>query len=208
MAMRNPTGGYSGLFAVIFEYLILVVLMIAVPLVVAVDVVWLAHGVKEHSVTEFAQEGLLLLSAILIGLSVRRNTESRGFLVLVAGLFTAMFIREADVYFDMIAKGSWLYPALAVSLLAIVYASRQRGTVIAPLVSNLRTKSFTYIVVGLILVVLFSRLFGTGQLWQAIMGEDYRSLYKSIIQEGLELLGYVLICFGCVSYYLQKPGSG
>lgn len=205
--MRNATGSFPGLTAVLFEYFTLMLLMIAVPLVVAVDVVWLEHGVKEDSVTEFAQEGLLLLSAILIGLSVRRHTESRGFLVLVTGLFASMFIRETDAYFDMIAKGSWLYPALAVSLLAIVYASRQRGTVVAPMVGILQTKSFNYIAIGLILVVLFSRLFGTGQLWQEIMGEDYRTLYKSIIQEGLELLGYVLICFGSVRFYLQKPGS-
>lgn len=205
--MRNTIGKHSGFLAVLFEYFTLMLLMIAVPLVVAVDVVWLEHGVKEDSVTEFAQEGLLLLSAILIGLSVRRHTESRGFLVLVTGLFASMFIRETDAYFDMIAKGSWLYPALAVSLLAIVYASRQRGTVVAPMVGILQTKSFNYIAIGLILVVLFSRLFGTGQLWQEIMGEDYRTLYKSIIQEGLELLGYVLICFGSVRFYLQKPGS-
>lgn len=199
--MRNAIGKHPGLLAVFFEFFILVVLMIAVPLVVAIDVVWLGHGVKENSITEFAQEGLLLLSVLLIGLSIRRNIESRGFLVLVAGLFAAMFIREADVYFDMIAKGSWLYPALAVSLLAIVYAYRQRGTVIGPMISVFQTKSFNYIVLGLIVVVLFSRLFGTGQLWQEIMGEDYRSLYKSIIQEGLELLGYVLICFGSARIY-------
>ena len=205
--MRNATGSFSGLAAVVLEYLILAVLMVAVPLVVALDVLWLEHGVREDSVTEFAQAGLLLLSALLIGLSVRRHTEARGFLVLVAGLFTAMFIREADAYFDLIAKGSWLYPALAVSLLVIVYAFRQRGTVIAPMVINLQTKSFVYIVIGLILVVLFSRLFGTGQLWQEVMGADFRNLYKSIIQEGLELLGYVLICFGSVRFYLQKPGS-
>ena len=203
--MRNTTGSSSGLTAVILEYFILVVLMIAVPLVVAIDVVWLDHGVMENSVTEFAQAGLLLLSALLIGLSVRQNTESRGFLVLVAGLFAAMLVREIDVYFDMIAKGSWLYPALAVSLLAIVYASRQRGTVIVPMVRISATKSFNYIVVGLLLVIFFSRLFGTGQLWQEVMGADYRNLYKSIIQEGLELLGYVLICFGSVRFYRGAP---
>ena len=38
-------------------------------------------------------------------------------------------------------------------------------------------------------------------LWQAVMGEDYRKLYKSIIQEGLEQLGYVLICFGSARIY-------
>jgi hypothetical protein len=205
--MRNAKGDFSGLAAVMLEYLKLVVLTVAVPLMVAVDVLWLEHGIKEKSVTELAQKGLLLLSALLIGLSARRHTESRGFLVLVAGLFAAMFIREADVYFDMVAQGSWLYPALAVSLLAIVYASRQRGTVIAPLIGNLQTKSFNYIMIGLILVVLFSRLFGTGQLWREVMGEDYRNLYKSMIQEGLELLGYVLICFGSVRLYLRKSSS-
>lgn len=181
--------------------------MIAVPLVIAIDVVWLGHGVTEHSVTEFSQAGLLLVSLILIFATAWQNPDSRGFLVLVAGLFAAMFIREADIYFDLLAKGSWLYPALAVSLVAIVYALKHRDTIITPMIDFSITKSFTCVAVGLLIVVLFSRLFGTGQLWQAVMGEDYRKIYKSIIQEGLELLGYVLICFGWARIYRKglKP---
>ena len=191
----------SGLWAAMLEFFALVVLMIAVPLVIAIDVLWLKHGVTERSVTEISQAGLLLVSAILIGATAWRDPGSRGFLVLVAGLFTAMLIREIDAYLDVISQGFWLYPALLASLAAIVYALRHRGTVIGPMIDFSKTKSFTCVAVGLLIVVLFSRLFGTGQLWQAVMGEDYRKLYKSIIQEGLEQLGYVLICFGSARIY-------
>lgn len=199
--MEKKKNDFSGLRAAILEFFVLVVLMIAVPLVIAMDVVWLGHGVTERSVTEVSQAGLLLISAILIGVTAVRIPDSRGFLVLVAGLFTAMLIRELDAYLDVISQGFWLYPALLVSLAATVFALKHRDTVIAPMIEFSRTKSFTCIAVGLLIVVLFSRLFGTGQLWQAIMGEDYRKLYKSIIQEGLEQLGYVLICFGSARIY-------
>jgi hypothetical protein len=47
-------------------------------------------------------------------------------------------------------------------------------------------------------VLVFSRVFGTGSLWRAIMLDEYQNLYKSVIQEGLELFGYLLIAYGTV----------
>jgi hypothetical protein len=93
---------------------------------------------------------------------------------------------------------------LAVSVAVIVYAARQRGTVIAPAIESASTKPFAYLIVGLLLVIVFSRAFGTGQLWEEVMGEDYRRIYKSVIQEGIELLGYVLVFFGALTTFLLE----
>lgn len=187
---------YSGLWAAITELVLLAILMLAVPLIIALDTVVFRHGVQETSVTEFAQMALLILSTVLVALTARKSPESRGFLALVAGFFGVMLIRETDWLFDAVAQGFWVYPALAVTVAVIVYATRQRGTVISPMLRCATTKPFAYLAIGVLLVVVFSRTFGTGRLWVEVMGADYQRIYKSIIQEGIELLGYVLVFFG------------
>jgi hypothetical protein len=184
--------------------MLLAILMVAVPLVVALDIMVFKHGVQEISATEFVQEGLLFLSALLMALTARKRPDARGFLALVAGFFSVMLIREADMFFDFISQGFWVYPALAVSVGVITYASRQRGTVITPVSEMTASKSFAYLVIGLLLVLIFSRAFGTGQLWSEVMGDDYRRIYKSVIQEGIELLGYVLVFFGSLGTFLGE----
>lgn len=194
----------SGLWTVIAEFALLAVLMAAVPLIVALDVLVLEHGLQEFSVTEFTQEGLLFLSTMLLALTARQCPGSRGFLTLVAGFLGVVLVREFDWLFDDLLPGSWLVPALAVGVGAIVYSLRQRRAIIAPLVRLANTKSFAYFAVGMLLVIVFSRIFGTGQLWSEIMGEDYRKLYKSVIQEGTELLGYLLVFYGSLSTFIHE----
>ena len=62
----------------------------------------------------------------------------------------------------------------------------------------------TYIFIGLLIIIVFSRAFGTGSLWHDIMGDDYDTLYKNIIQEGLELFGYGLVLYGSMLFYFRK----
>ncbi len=208
--MVNPSSSgklQSGLLATIVEYTLLTLLMISVPLVVAVDVIVLNHGVHETSVTEFAQEGLLFVSMILMLLTARKRPEARGFLVLVAGLFGTMLVREADVFLDEISQGFWVYPALLVSAGAIIYSIRLRSNIITPLVDYSATKGFIYLMIGLLIVLVFSRGFGTSMLWSEVMGDDYVRTYKSVIQEGVELLGYALVCFGSIHIFIQTDST-
>jgi hypothetical protein len=202
--VRPDLKKYPGLWAAGGEILLLAILMVAVPLIVALDVMVFKHGVQEISATEFAQEGLLLLSALAMALTAWKRPDSRGLLALVAGFFGVMLIREADMFLDHITQGFWVYPALAVTVAVIVYASRQRGTVIAPMAGLASSRQFTYLAIGLLLVLVFSRAFGTGQLWAEVMGEDYRRIYKSVIQEGIELLGYTLVLFGSLGLFLRE----
>jgi hypothetical protein len=198
---------FPGLWAAISEFVLLAIMMAAVPLVIALDTVVLDHGVQEMSVTEFTQKGLLVLCTALVAMTARKRQDSRGFLVLVAGFFGVMLIRESDWLFDLITPGFWIYPALVVSVAVIVYAARQRGTVISPMITCASTKPFAYLAVGLLLVLVFSRTFGTGRLWAEVMGADYHRIYKSIIQEGIELLGYVMVFFGAAKVCLLEKND-
>ncbi len=192
------------------EFLILAVMITAVPAIVALDIEVFLHRSSEVSVTELTQETLIFLSAIMFGIVAWRQPDSRGWLVLVAGLFACMFIREMDHWLDKVSKGFWVYSAMLTAISAIMYSVRQRKDVLPAMAAFTSTRSYPYIVTGLLVVMLFSRLFGTGSFWQEVMTENYHPAYKRIIQEGIELLGYMLIAFGSAYFFFQfnrkRPG--
>jgi hypothetical protein len=53
-------------------------------------------------------------------------------------------------------------------------------------------------------VLVFSRLFGMGALWHAILGEGYARLAKTTVEEGIELLTYSMWLAGSVDYYWRQ----
>jgi hypothetical protein len=63
--------------------------------------------------------------------------------------------------------------------------------------------------IGLLQLVIFSRLFGTGSLWEPVMGDSYQPGVKSIVQEGVELMSYALVLYGsalsCKSVFKSRP---
>ncbi len=199
--MKIAFQNHPELMTVIIEITLLALCMLAVPAAIALDVLVFNHGVHEVSVTEFSQSSLLFLSMVFTGLAAWRQRESRGFLVLVTGLFATMLIRESDKFLDYIALGFWVYPAIVITVAALVIAFPLRAAIIPAMVKYSATRQFAYLVTGLLLVIVFSRAFGTGWFWEEVMLEDYDRIYKTIIQEGLELLGYILICFGSVLSY-------
>lgn len=196
------------LLGAIFEFAVLAAFMAATPAIVALDAEVFLHGSSEVSVTELSQEALILLSASMFALAARLQPGARAWLVLVSGLFACMFIREIDMWLDRIAHGFWVYPALAIALAAVAYAMRHRDTLGSGLAAYTATRAHAYVLTGLLVVVLFSRLFGSGSFWAGVMGDDFRHAYKTFIQEGIELLGYFLIAFGSVSYCRSAKRDG
>ncbi len=132
---------------------------------------------------------------------VLRDPQARGFMVLVAGLLSCMFIRELDYAFDQITHGFWFYPAMLMALGSILYAAINRDTISLPMVYFTGTRSYVFLAVGLLITLVFSRVFGSGNLvWKEALGSSYTAHFRSVIQEGLELFGYVFVFYGaCLS---------
>lgn len=193
------------------SFLVLVLGMLWAPVAVLLDVVVIGHGMPEHGVTEISQETVLLLATLLMYTMVIKLPSQRGFLLLVAGLFLSMFLRELDYLFDKISHGYWKYPVTLVVLLTFALAALFRNTVVPAMAEATRSVPFAYILAGLAIVLFFSRIFGTGSLWGAILdagaGVNAPALVKNSVQEGLELLGYVLILYGNVLFFLQHRRS-
>jgi len=187
----------------ILKLMLQAALVVLAVFIVAMDSTLAEQGRSEYSMTEYAQELCIFVAAILFGLASRYDTRARGFFVLVMGLFATMLIRESDALFDNIQHGFWIYPALFVSIVTIFYARKCKGTVKKPMLDYMDTKSFAYITLGLIIILIFSRIFGSGFLWREIMGDDYSTVYKSVMQEGIELLGYVFVLYGSIMVWTE-----
>lgn len=61
---------------------------------------------------------------------------------------------------------------------------------------------------GLLIVLVFSRLFGMNALWENLMLDGYNRVVKNMAEEGCELLGYSLCTLASVRYFWQtRPQS-
>jgi hypothetical protein len=192
------------------KFFLLALLALVAPLIVYIDFAIIGNDVKESSITEFTQEGLLLLSAIVFGVAARRYSDSRGFYVLVAGLFLCMLIREMDMVLDMVWHGFWIWPALFVAITSAALAFfGSRSTILPPMAGYFDSRPYIYLSFGFIIVLFFSRVFGSGSLlWKDILGEHYSQVFKTALQEGLELFGYLFIALGSVMTLFERCRQG
>jgi len=144
--------------------------------------------------------GLTVFLAIVLAFSffAWRNRESRGFLVLAAGFFGCMLIRELDHFLDRALDGLWSSFVALLAMVSIAYARAYcRGAVLRPLIAFLNTKPYFFFLIGFVIVLIFARVFGSGNLlWEHVLNDAYTDAYKSSVQEGLELFGYLLIAYG------------
>ncbi len=183
------------------HFFLLALYMLLAPAAVYIDVVVIGDSMREASFTEFFQETLLLLSAVGFFILAYFNRSVRGFAILVGGFFVTMLIRELDGFLDEIVHGFWIYPALAWTGFVLFLAARFREGLLPAMADATRSHAFVFIVIGLATVLAFSRVFGTGSLWGAVLNDPAAaSLVKNTVQEGLELLGYLLILRGTVGY--------
>lgn len=194
------------LFAAAIEFFGLMALLVLVVMVVRLDVLVLSDTISEDSVTETLHVILTLCTGLIFVQGAIRNPQARAYLICVATMCGLIVIRENDHFLDQIWHGFWKWPALALGLTGLSLVLRFKGTLAVPLLQHFQTRSGTFMYCGFLLLVVFSRLFGTGALWEPVMGAAYDPRIKSIVQEGLELLGGGLICYGAILGVFQRFG--
>ena len=163
-------------------------------------------NIVENSFVEYGQEALLLATTTLF--TIQATAKRQGGLWLVAGFFGCMFIRELDAYFDMIVHGAWKYFALVVIAFVFFKAWRLgKENTIASLAAFMKSRAFVFIFIGLLIVLVYSRLFGMGELWHSVMPKHFNRTVKNVVEEGSELWGYALVFWGAVKYWLAQKLS-
>lgn len=180
------------------EAIVLILIMSLVPILIYVDVEVLGNGISEFSLTEILQSLLILISSVLFIIISITDKQNKKVAVGLAGLFTAMFVREGDYFLDKIADNMWQITVVLIFLMTIYHMFRANDQFLTSLLNFSTLRSFPYILIGLLIIILFSRIFGTGSLWRIVLGTSYSHLFKTAIQEGLELLGYLILFVGVV----------
>lgn len=188
---------------VALNVLVLAALSIFVNLCLRVDFTLLHHGLSESSMTELAQSLMLAVTSLAFFLLAQRNRSIRHASILFSGFFTVLFIRESDVWFDFIFHGAWVIPALLVTFSACFYAYRGGSDSIQQLAKILNSRYMPMLITAVVLLLVFSRLYGMGSFWHSVMEEHYLREVKNLSEEAIELLCYSLISLSAVkTYYL------
>jgi hypothetical protein len=166
--------------------------------VVRFDYFVLQNNLNEVSLTELFQQLFLFICVVVFSREAISNRDSRSFFVLISAFFGCMLLRELDYYFDLITHGFWLYPTIILAISAIFYSINHRENFFESVNTFCKTHAYFNILIGLVIILVFSRLFGSGTLWKDVMGENYLHVYKTILQECLELFGYIFLFIGSI----------
>lgn len=156
---------------------------------------YFSSHIGEFSVTEISQIILLFITTTVFFILSKKDPNIQHGAILISGFFCAITIRELDHWFDQIYHGFWLYPALLVSVSAVLFAARVRWKVLNEMAHIIEIPNFKPLVASVILLLVFSRIYGMGDFWREVMGPSYLREVKNISEEGIELLSYSLICF-------------
>lgn len=159
--------------------------------------------IPENSLTEYTQESLLLLSGLIFTYKIYKD-KTQG-LWLVAGFLFCMLIREWDGVLDTIFHGAWKFIAIPAALLCVWLALRNGIKQAAhELVLFMNTKSYWLLCLGLIIVLVVSRIIGMRAVVHLLSGAHFHESIKGLLEEGFELLGYMTIFTSAVYYLFEK----
>ena len=161
--------------AFLFATLFLVLMMSGIY----IDVNWMNDAMHETSITETLQEVMLASVAAMFFWSAHRRPNQRGALILIGGFYSCMLIRELDFVFDVVEHGSWVWFALATAAACLAMALRSPRGTLDGLVAFVTDRCWLMTVSGMLIVLVFSRLFGMHQLWQHLMLDGYNRVVKT-----------------------------
>lgn len=164
----------------------------------------------EAGVVEISQSAALLATVALVGCVAKKRGDLRGGLVLVAGFFLAMLIREQDqVLEEFLPHGAWVVPCALATAGAAAIAFANRDTLLPALAHVRANGRFPWLALGVMTVIGYARIFGSKYIWKAVVGTDdcYRAV-KHVAEEGTELFGYAMILSWAICYFKDAITEG
>ena len=162
------------------------------------------YGTSEYSPIEIVQAIILLACGAIMGWVAQYCPSQRPLAILFGGLALAFLIRELDYFFDrFLLDNLWQVLAIIVCSLIIAYGYRHRRRVAIALGRIWPSPGLTLLFAGAVVMFAFVSLVGHEPLWQSILGEDYKRIFKLAVEEFIELLGYFLWMVGTIEYAFQ-----
>jgi hypothetical protein len=181
-------------------------IIVVAVLIVHQDAKLVVDGLKfsEQSYTEYLQEIMLLVTGVLFLVAGFRQPKVQGLTALLSGFVFTAFIREFDWLLDKIVHGFWVYPAFALLGGFVFWAFKKRATLAESIKELLSMPTWGVLLSGFLGVFVFSRLFGKGTFWKALMEDNFIRSAKNAAEEGTELFGYTLLAIAAAEYLIAK----
>ncbi len=161
----------------------------------------------ENAPTELMQSCVLALCALVFFVEAWRRPGMRRALILTGGLMGCMLIREQDLFLDAVSHGFWKWPAFTLAAACILYALSAPSQTISALSRLTKTRGFPTLLTGVVIVLFYSRILGTGILWKTLLPDGGWRLPKCAAEESSELLGYMLILFSACLLRLEHKNT-
>ncbi|WP_415882782.1 hypothetical protein [Neptuniibacter sp. QD34_54] len=158
----------------------------------------------EGSATELMHDTFAFVTCMLFLIGAYYSDTLRPAAVVVATLSGMMLIREFDAFLDEnMFDGAWQTLVCILIATSTLYLIRQHHPVKPSLIEFSKLSSAGIYLSGILVVLVFSRLFGRGSFWEAVMGDGYVRVVKNIVEEGTELMGYTILVIAAVEFLWQ-----
>ena len=159
---------------------------------------------SEFGYVEYSQSAILALTVLVLVITDWRSDRPEALLRCLALGFAILLIRENDQVLELwLPHGIWKWPALVLFLALVAVFWRHRADVLADMKRLAKTPAFGVLVGGFTTLV-FSRLFGRGAFWEALMEERYWRPVKNAAEEGIELFALGLLAAGVVEWLIAR----
>lgn len=160
-----------------------------------------AEFYDELGPVEILETVFALLSAIIFLFAGRLNRNNQSFAVMVSCFFFCLFIRESDYLLDvLVCRHAWKVLVALVFVCSAFYFAHHFQEIVASILDFVHYSSFGVFMSGLLVLLVFSRLFGYGVFWKEILNVGQYRMVKTIVEEGVEQMGYFLLLISSCEY--------
>ncbi len=161
-----------------------------------------AHPMEEGYFGEitFTEIGQELILFILFGFYMilgAKWKEIQPVSNLVSLFFLMSFVREFNFLFV-----HWIYPVLLVLVVVVWLVIRDFKKIQAATIRFFSVPASTWLLSGILITYIFSRLFGRSKFWQLLYHDESYRLAKAATEEGLELLGNTIMLIGAIEFLI------
>ena len=165
-----------------------------------------ARGTRSDNFFSETPQNVLLFAIIAVAaLMTRHRHGARASGAALVLFFAACAVREFDNELDaLLYKGAWKPFAGVFGLGLLAYLAWHWRRLTAELVRYGNTLGFGVFVLGLLQLLVFSRLWGGNDLWRLLMADDFDRALVRVSEEGLELMAYSVIFAGVVELYRES----
>ena len=158
---------------------------------------------SESSATEYAQEALLLMITAISFLAAQQYHRYRLLHISLGTLAVAFFIREYNNFaHEYLFPYAWSVAVISILAFLAGFVHQNFARWRREFTTAAGSYAFAILLMGMLILQVFSRLYGLPFVWESLMGDRYLYPVTRASEESIELLGYSILFIGVIEFYL------